>query len=233
VRKVVTEVPTEIAPTVEDLYRCQAIPAGTRVPDPVAELARTAVGRFQDLARPTAVVDDVTLDEFREIYLGEGRNDSATPLAEIYPAADRMALFAGTVGEELSAEIQGLFDMGDLALAVMVDAAASEGAERFVTVLERRFADQTDAHHRPAVLAYSPGYCGWHVSGQRRLFDALRPSETGITLNESCLMSPLKSVSGVLVAGRPEIHDFHDDFDCCAGCATRECRVRIERVLEV
>ena len=56
------------------------------------------------------------------------------------------------------------------------------------------------------VLRYSPGYCGWHVSGQINLFNTLTPEKIGITLGESCLMNPLKSVSGVLVAGPPNIH---------------------------
>ena len=115
----------------------------------------------------------------------------------------------------------------------MLDAAASEGAERFVNVIEKRFAGRTSTGSRTAVLAYSPGYCGWHVSAQRKLFDRLRPTECGITLNSSFLMSPLKSVSGVLVAGHPEIHEFPDEFECCAVCVTRECRDRLARALEV
>ncbi len=112
----------------------------------------------------------------------------------------------------------------------MLDAVASAAAERLVERLEHRFATAATGGPRPAVLAYSPGYCGWHVSGQRALFGALDPAEIGITLNESCLMQPLKSVSGVLVAGRAEIHDFDDDFPCCSLCSTRECRNRIDRI---
>ena len=76
-------------------------------------------------------------------------------------------------------------------------------------------------------LRYSPGYCGWHVSGQRALFAALRPAEIGLALRESCLMDPLKSISGVLVSGAPRIHDFVDDYPFCAECAERACRDRI------
>ena len=45
-------------------------------------------------------------------------------------------------------------------------------------------------------------------------------------------MSPIKSVSGVLVAGHPEIHDFENDFDFCFDCATWECRSRIASLFQ-
>ena len=73
------------------------------------------------------------------------------------------------------------------------------------------------------VLPYSPGYCGWHVSGQRALFAYLDAGEIGVTLNASCLMNPLKSVSGVLAAGPPDIHRFAPTYACCAECRNRTC----------
>jgi hypothetical protein len=80
-------------------------------------------------------------------------------------------------------------------------------------------------------LRYSPGYCGWHVSGQRKLFDYLLPEEIGITLRESFLMQPLKSISGVVIAGRRQIFDFENTFDFCDDCSTWTCRERISAIL--
>jgi hypothetical protein len=40
-------------------------------------------------------------------------------------------------------------------------------------------------------------------------------------------MQPLKSVSGVLVVGPPEVHAFQPEFACCDACRTRLCRHRI------
>ncbi|MCP4146820.1 MAG: hypothetical protein GY757_03625, partial [bacterium] len=80
------------------------------------------------------------------------------------------------------------------------------------------------------VLNYSPGYCGWHISGQRKLFDWLNPEAIGIRLNESYLMSPLKSISGVLTAGEASIHRFDNTFPFCAQCRTFSCRERMKDV---
>jgi len=219
-------------PSSEEVLRTQGVPSAASIPDRVSELVPRALEIFTALSRPRAVMEDVTTEAFRQIYPGEGNNDLETPLEEICPQATRLALFAGTLGGALSAEIQRLFDVENLALAVMLDGAASEGAERLVGLLERSFSADND-RHSSAVLAYSPGYCGWHVTGQKRLFSALAPEEIGITLNPSCLMTPIKSISGVLVAGPADIHEFDDNFQCCGSCATRECRARIARIQEV
>jgi hypothetical protein len=80
------------------------------------------------------------------------------------------------------------------------------------------------------LLRYSPGYCGWDITGQRALFAALHPEEIGIRLNESCLMEPVKSISGVMVAGPAEIHEFNNDYPFCSECRTKDCRRRIGAV---
>ncbi|HOC44037.1 MAG TPA: vitamin B12 dependent-methionine synthase activation domain-containing protein [Thermoanaerobaculales bacterium] len=232
-REVVRLEPAAVLPAAAGVLRSQGVPPGAALNGAVQELLEAALVAVRDLAEPVAVVEEVAAETFAAIYRGEGLNAHPTPLDEIVPRASRLWLFAGTVGARLSSEITRRFAGGDPAAAVMLDAAASEAAELLVGRLEQQLAERATGRPRTAVLAYSPGYCGWHVSGQRALFAALRPEEIGITLNESCLMEPLKSVSGVLVAGHPDIHDFDDDFPFCGECATRDCRLRIMRVQEL
>lgn len=231
-REVVRLEPAAVLPAGADVLRAQGVPARVTPDGRVQALLDTALARALELAQPVAVLEEVPAVSFAAIYRGDGRNAGRTPLEEVYPKAGALWLFAGTVGEPLSAEIQRLFDANDLAAAVMLDATASVAAELMVAALERRLAARASERSRTAVLAYSPGYCGWNVSGQRALFAALAPEEIGITLNPSCLMHPLKSVSGVLVAGHPDIHDFDDDFPFCSECTTRDCRARIARAQE-
>jgi hypothetical protein len=80
-------------------------------------------------------------------------------------------------------------------------------------------------------LRYSPGYCGWHISGQKRLFERLNPAEIGITLNSSFLMQPLKSISGVIVSAERKYHLIKSDYPFCAVCPHRSCRERINLLL--
>ena len=178
----------------------------------------------------------VDAKQFAVIYRGEGRNEPATPLEEIFFKAERLALFAATIGHEVNVRINDLFGTRDFALASVLDAVASEATEIAADFVERAFRDllreQGKADPSTRLLRYSPGYCGWHISGQRALFDALKPGEIGLTLRESYLMEPLKSISGVIVAGSGAVHDFEDNYPFCADCKTRACRERIRRIRE-
>ena len=81
-------------------------------------------------------------------------------------------------------------------------------------------------------VRYSTGYCGWHMSGQKKLFGFLHPEDIGIMLLDSYLMKPLKSISGVIVVGEKEIHRFKDSYPFCSDCKTHSCRKRIKALFD-
>jgi hypothetical protein len=118
----------------------------------------------------------------------------------------------------------------------MLDSAASEGAEQTAAALESSYGESlfSKGGHDSSIgiMRFSPGYCGWHISAQRKLFEALQPGKIGIELNKSYLMIPLKSVSGVIVTGKKEIFVFDDIFDFCANCDDRSCQDRIKTMME-
>ena len=166
----------------------------------------------------------------------EGTNRAA-PVGEIHVRADALALFVATMGQETCRLIAEGFARNDFAVASMLDAVASAAADRAASVLAERFLDRVRHAGRSVsdavVLPYSPGYCGWHITGQRKLFafldsrDGAGPGSIGVTLRESCLMEPLKSVSGVLIVGPRDMHGFPDDYPFCSTCDTHACRDRI------
>jgi hypothetical protein len=229
VKERITWTAAEAAPARPEVLRLQGLPADTPLPPRIEALLDAALDLHLELAEPRAVTCDISREAFAEVYRGEGRNAAVTPLEHVFPRADRLVLFTATVGPGVTPRIRALFAANEPALAVMLDSVASAAADRLAELLGPRvFASaRAGAGTGGRVLAYSPGYCGWHVSGQRALFAALEPEEIGVTLNASCLMEPLKSVSGVLVAGPSEIHRFAPAFPFCADCRDRSCRVRL------
>jgi len=234
-REIVSIALEAVLPTIANVLRAQGIPPWVTPSQRTLELAERSADIYRKLARPTGVWSAIALDRFDEIFEGEGLNARANPIADTARQAEDLALFAVTVGKELCAAITDLFERHDPALASMLDAQASEGTELAAAEIERRYVawivGQGRFRNGSGVLRYSPGYCGWHVSGQRKLFDQLRPEEIGITLRESFLMQPLKSISGVAIAGRGEIFDFENTYDFCDDCGTWTCRDRIRAAM--
>jgi len=221
-------------PAAEEVLASQGMPGRPALPEKIAALLDEALQLCAQLAEPRGIMADISRQDFAAVYDGEGLNAAETPLPAIAERADALALFAATLGEPVSARIGDLFQADEPALGFMLDAVASLGADRLADLMGRRFLEILSAEAggcTPAtVLPYSPGYCGWHITAQRKLFEFLRPGEIGITLNSSCLMQPLKSVSGVLVAGKGEIHRFRPKFSFCADCKTHECVQRMASV---
>lgn len=232
------DIPVEkVAPDAGGVFLSQGVPRDVTPPERVLALYREAEKLFMELATPRAVVEEVSIREFSEIYKGADKNDPETPLEEIFPRARALALCACTMGGEVSHGVEELMKnrSSDFALGFMLDSVASYCTDKASQVMESMFlqhvvstsgADENKEENLK-VLMYSPGYCGWHVSGQGKLFQFLRPGEIGITLTPSYLMVPLKSVSGVLVAGDASIHHFDNDFPFCDHCRTFNCRERI------
>ncbi len=203
-----------------------------KFPEKVNTLFEKALVILYELSTPRGIISEISLPGFSLVYYGEGKNEKDTPLDCIFRKADNLALFAVTLGERISQKITGLFSSNRADLGYALDTLASESTEKTAEMLERRYFDyltgtrKTDSSTR--VLRYSPGYCGWHISGQKKLFQYLHPEKIGITLTEGFIMQPIKSISGVMIAGRKEIHHFKDDFPFCKKCREHLCRERIK-----
>lgn len=189
-------------------------------------LIRAGTDLFAGEARPVGILEEISPEELSALLRDSRSPGEESVLERVAPQSRRFALFAATVGEPVCARIRRLFDEGDAPLGLLLDAVASEAA----TALAEEMCDAFAAS-RPdpglAVLAYSPGYCGWTLNGQRALFARLAPGEIGITLGESALMAPVKSVSGVLVAAPPRVHRFRPEFEFCEACTERTCLERM------
>jgi hypothetical protein len=220
-----------VAPARDAVLAQLGIPTGTVLAERIERIYERASEMLAASVAPTGALAELSGDAFAAVYAGEGRNALLTPVAAIAPRAEHRALFAITLGQPLSDAVAECFAGADFALAYVLDAMASVSADAAAAAAERWYGrtlrERGWSTPDGAVVRYSPGYCGWDITGQRRLFGHLQPERWGITLTDSCLMQPLKSVSGVLIAGPRAIHRFPPDYEFCAHCEERTCRDRL------
>lgn len=223
---------SDVIPDVARILETQGMKEGEELPDNVKLLVEESLEIFLKVSRPTGLLSDISTQEFETVYEGEGLNDEHTPVGDIYGKADDLGLFVVTIGEDITGEVQRLLKSGEFALGSMLDSTASAGTDRTAGLLESFFFDRLLRRERVGdstkVLRYSPGYCGWHVSGQKKIFDFLHPEEIGVSLLPSFLMKPLKSISGVIIAGVRAIHEVEAVYSCCQECRSRSCVERAE-----
>jgi hypothetical protein len=232
-REIVRFAKAEAMPAVGEVLRAQDLPEEDALAPRLRRLLHEAVTAYADLVEPRAVCEELSAERFASVLAPLDLPGDRLVVGQVYSRAEGLALFVATLGEAVPLRIRHLFDEDALAEGWMLDAVASAGADRLAERLAERYRRTLVEQGKDGVrvLPYSPGYCGWPTRGQRPLFDALRPEEIGVTLNDSCLMSPIKTVSGVLLAGPGEAHLFRPDFPFCDDCRSHECGRRMASVL--
>lgn len=116
--------------------------------------------------------------------------------------SEAYALFMCTAGEEFETFQKRLKTEGDMVRVFIADALGSVIAEKCADQMENSLQLSIDKLGWKHTNRFSPGYCGWHVSEQQKLFPLFDGHTCGITLTESSLMVPIKSVSGIIGLGK-------------------------------
>jgi hypothetical protein len=144
-------------------------------------------------------------------------------IGEYLAEAGRVAVFAVTVGEEISHVAEAAANKGDAFSAWVMDAAGSWAAEAAADALMLRVRPHLGADEE-LTLRYSPGYCGMEIGQQQKLFQLVKTDAIGLKLMPSMLMHPLKSISGLVGLAPKESVSLHRSP--CDVCARVGCHMR-------
>jgi Vitamin B12 dependent methionine synthase, activation domain len=136
--------------------------------------------------------------------------------------SDSLIVFLCTAGEGLGRLSSEAMAAGDVLRAYICDLAGSEIAEAAADRMQADLGMKMKDEGCSITNRYSPGYCGWDVSEQHKLFRLMSDNFCGITLSGSALMRPEKSVSGFIGAGRKVKYN---DYTCSL-CEMNDCIYR-------
>jgi hypothetical protein len=140
--------------------------------------------------------------------------------------AEQAACFVCTIGPDMEAWAKQLFNDGDTVMGHLADTAATVAVENAVDTLHGHLERKMLEQGLRVTNRYSPGYCGWSVSEQHALFSFFPAGFCGITLTESALMKPIKSVSGMIGIGRAVTYAGY----ACDTCGVADCTYRAFRM---
>jgi hypothetical protein len=128
--------------------------------------------------------------------------DVGKKIAHHLKNAEGSILFICTAGVGIGAKSQNLMAKGDLIEGYILDTIGSVTVEAAIDKIQKSVENELIIEGVKITNRYSPGYCGWALKEQKQLFAFFPNNLAGIKLSDSCLMDPIKSVSGIIGFGR-------------------------------
>jgi len=185
------------------------------------QAARQKLGRLIKPSLHYRIVKPSAVDNSL-VQLNETVKFTSVKLARTLEDAEKIVCFVGTIGTAVENEISRLLGKQRLAAAYILDAMASVAVEnmvdRFQDLMESRFS----AEDSTVTLRFSPGYCDWPVTQQKKLFNIFDPETLEVELLDSCLMKPRKSISGVFgITPQDSV-----SYNPCRDCPSPNCDSR-------
>lgn len=140
----------------------------------------------------------------------------------IFKNSEEAAIFCVTIGEGMEQHSKALNMNNDLVNAFVYDIVASVTVEACADTLHNHIINKMKLKNKKTTNRYSPGYCNWDIREQHILFSLLPENFCGIILTDSALMTPIKSISGIIGIGENvKYSQYH-----CNECKIKDCTYR-------
>jgi hypothetical protein len=136
--------------------------------------------------------------------------------------SDLVALFLCTAGPEIGIRSRKMMQERDFLKGYIYDVIGSEIVEAAADIMQADLEKNILDSGKKITNRYSPGYCGWDVAEQHKLFQLIPDNYCNIHLTPSALMDPVKSISGIIGIGE----NVRKNTYTCSICDMEECLYR-------
>lgn len=155
------------------------------------------------LVRPAAIWDAFPIREFRHerLVLADGTRIGGGPVAAVVAGASELAVGVCTAGAAISQRISEHQRNGRRLRAMFLDDLGSWAVDQVRQQLCRAIEADAAGRGWQASVSLSPGESEWSVAEQLVIFALVDARPIGVTLTESLVMSPIKSLSLIVGIG--------------------------------
>lgn len=135
--------------------------------------------------------------------------------------SEKVYVLAVTVGEDVELRSAALFKQGNYTVGMLVDAAATTAVEQVADQVNRLIDKEAERSGYKTTWRFSPGYGNWPLTVQPALAKAIGAEAIGLTVTETFLLFPRKSVTAIIgcMPGEATIATKRG----CTSCAQRDC----------
>lgn len=164
-----------------------------------------------------------------EIHIGDKKIISGRRICSYMEDADSIAVFVCSAGERFMELSQQYNRENDYLKAYIIDSFGSLVVEKMADYIQMQLQVEVGRRGLEISNRYSPGYCNWQLWDQKLLFELLSDNPCRISLTDSMLMMPVKSISGIIGIGR----DVKKHKYGCSVCKDKNCVYRNVRIKQL
>jgi hypothetical protein len=173
--------------------------------EPVSEIIRNILEEAKEMCDIRAEYNILPVLDFNDSEKSIRIKDQVFSVNNIVfgqlKKSESIAVFLSTAGDEIGTRSRNAMTEGDLLKGYIYDVVGSEIVEAAADIMQNALETEMAAEGKRITNRYSPGYCGWNVAEQHKLFRFMPYNFCGIRLTSAALMDPVKSLSGFIGIG--------------------------------
>jgi len=132
--------------------------------------------------------------------------------------SEKIIVFICTAGKQICDYAKEAYKT-DVLKGFIIESLVNIVVETAMDKIQDKMREEYQAQNLMISNRYSPGYCSWSIRNQHKLFKLLPKKFCGVSLTESALMQPIKSISGFIGVG--------ENITCnhykCKYCNPKQC----------
>jgi len=170
------------------------------------------------LAYEVYAVEQVEENAF---HLGNGAVFHGTALPRVFAQASKILVAVGTIGSALEKRVSQYFSEDNRLKGLVLDALGSTAVETLRLTARESLARDFEKDALKLSSSVSPGSPAFPITEQFELFKLVPAEKIGVTLTQSAMMVPRKSISMIMGIGKNmPIWNASERCDRCSKGAT-------------
>jgi hypothetical protein len=196
----------------------------------ILQITREEIVRGYSLFKPKGIYSSVKI---KQISFSDGKVDLksgfslnfSNSIINLLGEASSLVLGLVTIGSSLENKVSEFFIQGEYPRATALDAVGTVAVESLSRDIRNLVCQEANEQCLKTTRYFSPGYGDWDISQQKDIFKIIPTNKIGVSLTESYMMVPQKSLSWIIGIGKGVIIS-SEERDACKICKLNNCQYR-------
>ena len=196
----------------------------------IMKITREEIERGYNLFKPKGIFSPVKI---KQISFSDGRVDLkngfslnfSNSVINLLKGTNYLVLGVVTIGSSLENKVSEFFTQGEYPRAVALDDVGTVAVESSSRDIRNLVCQEAKKQYFKTTRYFSPGYGDWDISQQKDIFKIIPTNKIAVSLTESCMILPRKSLSWVIGIGK-NITIPSKDNNSCQICQAKNCQYR-------